>query len=94
MSEIIERVAMVHWKARRIPGLATLDLAEWSDLSAETKKNEIAATRLAIEAMLKPTEEMLTAGFNVKAYDGIEELDSYGPPGDVWKAMINTVITP
>jgi hypothetical protein len=48
--------------------------------------------RRAIEAIRDPTDAMIAAGQSVSTYDGVDEMESYGPPDDVFKAMIDAAL--
>lgn len=81
MNEMVERVAKAIIARRGLPANVIIN---WDVIRTDA--------RAAIEAMREPTKQMVSAGLDVKAYDGVEEMDSYGDPESVFKALIDEAL--
>jgi hypothetical protein len=89
VSEFIDRLAHAIWDVRRAKAAEqSIELEEWGDGSIPRANHVFDEVRAVLAAMEQPSQKMIDAGEAVRAYDGLEELDSYGPPNEVWRAMI------
>lgn len=91
---LVERLALAlceyenRHAAEEFPDCNAVGPDGWSVLMGERGKEAYRAkARFMIAAMREPTEAMVRAGESVKAYDGIEEMESYGHPKEVWRVM-------
>lgn len=83
MNEFLEQCAKAHWEERRlgfsIHRMGIHEVMEWSQLPADFRQNEIAATRAVFATMREPTASMSKAG------RGTSPLSVY----PIWQAMID-----
>ena len=85
MSEMVERVAK-HMHFRRGNSLRT----KWEDCADEYRRGTMRDAHAAIEAMLKPTDEMIKAG---RYADNGEDMN-LGQDGaeECWRLMIDEAL--